>query len=241
MRFLSELLAARCEFDAARHTLRKAEEITSHLGKAMTVTYYRWTEGGIEMLAEQWSAAETALRQIHQELADTAESWAVAGVGALLGEALLEQDRVAEAHQVILVAEARAANTTNYYQAFWRRSLARVEARNGHHERAAKLATEALALIESSDWLFFKSETELAWADVLRRAGREQQAFAAASRALELCEAKRHLAGIRRAQRFLGEPAAPTSRLDTNGPIAGDAKRSRRSPDTDRRGHDPVR
>jgi class 3 adenylate cyclase/tetratricopeptide (TPR) repeat protein len=207
LQYLSELLAARCEFDLARQTLAAAEAAVAPLGNAMAASYFRWTDGAIEMLAGRWAVAEAALRQVQQALIDSEEGWALGGIGALLGEALLEQDRVREARDEVEAARAHLAPRSTYYQAWWRRAMARVEARDGNAELAVSLAVEALALIEQSDWLYFRAETELALADVLRRAGREEEARAAASRALAQCESKRHLAGIRRVERFLDEPA----------------------------------
>jgi hypothetical protein len=87
--------------------------------------------------------------------------------------------------------------------------MARVEARDGRHEQAVSLAREALALVEGSDWLYFKAEAELALADVLRHAGSELEAAEAATRALALCEAKGHVAGTRRVRRFLETSSQP--------------------------------
>ena len=125
------------------------------------------------------------------------------GVGALLGEVLLEQDRLDEAREFITAARNHAAPRSIYYQAWWRRAMARVEARDGRHEQAVSLAREALALIEASDWLYFKAEAELALADVLRHGGSELEAGEAATRALALCEAKDHVSGAKRMRRFL--------------------------------------
>ena len=203
MQFMAELLAARGEFDQARSMLAEAQGITAALGVPMAVTMYKWTEGAIEALAGRWTAAETSLRRLHEHLVDADEGWAIGGVGALLGEVLLEQDRLVEARELITAARAHAAPRSLYYQAWWRRAMARVEARDGQHEEAVSLAREALTLIDASDWLYFKADTELALADVLRRAGREREAAKAATKALTLCEAKGHMTGTRLVRRFL--------------------------------------
>jgi tetratricopeptide (TPR) repeat protein len=211
MQFLAELLAARCEFDAAREMLVAAEAALAPLGDSMTTDFFRWTEGAIEMLAGRWDVAEQALRQAQRALSDADESWALGGISAQLCEALLEQGRVSEAREQIESARSYAAPRSNYYQAWWRRAMARVEARDGDPEQAVALATEALGLIGRSDWLYFKAETELAFADVLRLIGREQEARGAAARALAYCDAKRHLAGVRRVERFLSDGATTRS------------------------------
>jgi ATP/maltotriose-dependent transcriptional regulator MalT len=169
----------------------------------MAVTMYKWTEGAIEALAGRWTVAETSLRRLHESLVDADEGWAIGGVGALLGEVLLEQDRPVEARELIRAARAHAAPRSIYYQAWWRRAMARVEARDGRHEEAVSLAREALTLLAGSDWLYFKADTELALADVLRRAGREREAAEAATEALALCEAKGHVTGTKRVRKFL--------------------------------------
>jgi ATP/maltotriose-dependent transcriptional regulator MalT len=122
---------------------------------------------------------------------------------------LLEQDRLDEARELITAARVHAAPQSIYYQAWWRRAMARVEARDGRHEQAVSLAREALALAEGSDWLYFKAETELALADVLRHAGSEIEAAEGATRAVALCEAKGHVTGARRVRRFLEASSRP--------------------------------
>jgi len=203
LKYRAELLAARERFDDAREALQEARAIAESMGAPMAVALYRWTEGAIEALAGRWEAAEAALRPLHARLVETDEGWAIAGIGSLLAEVLLEQDRPAEAREQVTQARAHAAPRSTYYQAWWRRALARVEAREGHMQAAESLSREALSLIDQSDWLYFRAETELALADVLRRAGNEAPALEAANRALALCAAKHHLAGIRRAQAFL--------------------------------------
>src|SRR5438309_12029162 len=127
MQFMAELLAARGEFEQARSTLAEAQGITAALGVPMALMMYHWTAGAIEALAGRWTVAETALRHLHEGLVDTDEGWAIGGVAALLGEVLLEQERLAEARELITAARAHAAPRSIYYQAWWRRAMARVE------------------------------------------------------------------------------------------------------------------
>jgi ATP/maltotriose-dependent transcriptional regulator MalT len=169
----------------------------------MDLTMSQWTKGAIEALAGRWTDAEASLRRLHAGLIDADEGWAIGGVGALLGEVLLEQHRLEEAREFVTAARIHAAPRSIYYQAWWRRAMARVEARDGRHEQAVSLARDALALIEGSDWLYFRAETELALADALRHGGSEREAAEAATRALALCEAKDHVSGTRRMRRFL--------------------------------------
>ena len=192
--------------------LHEAQGITAALGRSMDLTMSQWTEGAIEALAGRWGAAETSLRALHAGLVEADEGWAIGGVGALLGEVLLEQDRLDEAREFITAARTHAAPRSIYYQAWWRRAMARVEARDGRHEQAVSLAREALALIERSDWLYFKADAELALADVLRHGGSELEAAEAATRALALCEAKDHVSGTRRVRRFLEKSGGGVTR-----------------------------
>jgi tetratricopeptide (TPR) repeat protein len=212
MQFIAELLAARGEFEQARSMLAESQQVTEALGLSMNLMMSKWTEGAIEALAGRWTVAETSLRQLHEVLVDADEGWAIGGVGALLGEVLLEQDRLDEARELITAARAHAAPRSIYYQAWWRRAMARVEARDGRHEQAVSLAREALALIEGSDWLYFKAEAELALAEVLQHAGSEHEAAEAAARALALCEAKGHVSGTKRVRGFLEKPGRRVTR-----------------------------
>ncbi|HZI36218.1 MAG TPA: AAA family ATPase [Gaiellales bacterium] len=206
MQFKAELLAARGEFVAARELLDESAAIMAGLGVEMVLSLYRWTYGAIDALAGRWAEAAAVLRDLHEDLVGTDERWAIAGIGTLLGEVLLEQGETDEARARVEVARQHAAPGSIYYQAWWRRAWGRLEARAGRYAVGETLVREALSMLEDSDWLYFKSQTEMALADVLRRARREPEALEAAARALELCDAKGHVAGARQVRAFIASP-----------------------------------
>jgi class 3 adenylate cyclase/tetratricopeptide (TPR) repeat protein len=206
MQFKAELLAARGDFVAARELLDESAAIMAGLGVEMVLSLYRWTYGAIDALAGRWAEAAAVLRDLHEDLVGTDERWAIAGIGTLLGEVLLEQGATDEARARVEVARQHAAPRSIYYQAWWRRAWGRLEARAGRYADGELLVREALSMLEDSDWLYFKSQTEMALADVLRRAGREPEALEAAARALALCDAKGHRAGALQVRAFIESP-----------------------------------
>jgi ATP/maltotriose-dependent transcriptional regulator MalT len=85
----------------------------------------------------------------------------------------------------------------------WRRARARVLARRGELEAAERLAREALELVAGTDALNDHADTLLDLAEVLRLAGRGEQAARAVGEAIVLYERKENVAMATQARRLL--------------------------------------
>jgi Tetratricopeptide repeat len=90
-------------------------------------------------------------------------------------------------------------------QALWRSVRATVLARRGGLAEAERMARQAVALAERTDFLNHRAETLVVLADVLRRRDRPQLASAALADALALYERKGNLVA---AQQVRGDLAA---------------------------------
>jgi hypothetical protein len=90
-------------------------------------------------------------------------------------------------------------------QILWRAVRAKVLARRGEPESPEKLACEAVALADRTDYLDTRGTVHLALAEVLRLAGREREAAAEAQESLRLHEAKGNVVSAATARALLAE------------------------------------
>jgi tetratricopeptide (TPR) repeat protein len=90
-------------------------------------------------------------------------------------------------------------------QVGWRSERARALARRGELHEAERLAREAVALSEPTDSLDFEGEAAFALAEVLRFAGRIDEAAEAAGQALAAWERKGIVGYVERARALLAE------------------------------------
>ena len=94
-------------------------------------------------------------------------------------------------------------------QAFWRMAGAQVLVRRGATDEAIALAREATAIISETQELLTLPDLLLRRADVLRLAGRPDEAADTLREAIELYERKGALAGVRQAEERLAALVAP--------------------------------
>lgn len=90
-------------------------------------------------------------------------------------------------------------------QALWRQVQALVEAHRGQFDDAERLGREAVAVLETTDSLYWQGDALWDLAEVLHAAGRADEAAATFDRALERYEQKRNWSkamqlGTRRAE-----------------------------------------
>ena len=112
-----------------------------------------------------------------------------AQAAALLGRALLAQDRASEAETLSHESEALAGDDLKAAIA-WRGTRAEALARRGEHVAAVDLARAAVELAAATDALLDHADARLALATALRAAGRSDEADAEEARAIELWAAK---------------------------------------------------
>jgi class 3 adenylate cyclase/tetratricopeptide (TPR) repeat protein len=233
-------ILARCsamqgDFDSARRYNRQAIDITTDLGELLTQATDSITEGLVELLAGELTAAEHALRGGYRALEGMGGTGPLAIVSAMLARVLLRQERYEEAEDVTRTCERVAASHQIDAQVKWRSVRSVVLARRGQVEEAERLAREALTRAEQTDQLDLHAETYADLAEVLRMAGRRAEAANQLARALALYERKGNLVATRQIrarmvslrpfeidQSQLPRPAAPPGPAE-----AGAAKRGK--------------
>jgi tetratricopeptide (TPR) repeat protein len=120
-------------------------------------------------------------------------------------EALYRLGRYDEAARSTRKSEEIASLDDVLSQVLWRSVRGKVIAQAGDPERAHTLSSEAVDLLEASDGLDMRGDVFLNRAEVLRIAGRTEEARADADKALALYEQKRNIVSARRARNTLAQ------------------------------------
>jgi Flp pilus assembly protein TadD len=107
-----------------------------------------------------------------------------------LAEALMAQGRQDEAEPLITRGRDLGASDDIGTQFGWRSSMAAVLALRGELEEAVRLARQAVALADGTDYISKRGECHQRLGEVLRQAGESEAAREAFSTALDLFERK---------------------------------------------------
>lgn len=198
---------------AARRMIDVARRTVSEFGLRHAVLEVEQFAGTVELLCDDPIAAEGHLRLAYNGFrrmgldSDTAET------AALLGVAVLELDRDAEADELCAESQSLAGHALKASIA-WRTLRARLLSRGGQHDAARRMAESAVALAERTDALVDHGDACLALARVLDAASDEAGARGAAERAAGLYERKGAVALADKASALSGadgDPAAPVA------------------------------
>jgi class 3 adenylate cyclase/tetratricopeptide (TPR) repeat protein len=193
-------MQGRCE--AARQYIMAAKEFTEGPGELLIWASDAISAGIISLLCEEPDAAERALRQGYRTL-EQMQGWGPLGaLTAYLARALLLQGRDAAAEQMTKVCEERAVRQQVAIQAMWRGVRAIVLARRGELKAAERLARQAVRLSAGSEQLDSQAEALIDLAEVLRYAGRPEEASSSAMRAVRLCRRKGYVVAANRAHQM---------------------------------------
>jgi ATP/maltotriose-dependent transcriptional regulator MalT len=159
--------------------------------------------GWIELLQDDPAAAERELRRGYDGLAAIGElSW-LSTVAGLLAEAIYAQHRYDEAERFTRMSEESAGAEDVYTQVLWRSVRAKCLVRRGSTSDALRLARESVARVEGTDSLHLRWHTMMSAAEVLRLAGRIDEAGTALREAIGLAERKGNVVGARLARSSL--------------------------------------
>jgi class 3 adenylate cyclase/tetratricopeptide (TPR) repeat protein len=190
LRCRARLEAMRCDFELARELIAEALALTDELGLRVVATSVQFELGAIELLAGRPAASEQALAPSVEALLRMGDLGHLSSVAPFYADALFAQGRGEEAATVIeRTAEWPIADDLDP-QIGWRRTMARLLAERGEFANAERLAREAVALAATTDFLEAHARALEDLADVLRLAGRPQEAPAELERAIRLHEQK---------------------------------------------------
>jgi class 3 adenylate cyclase/tetratricopeptide (TPR) repeat protein len=207
---LAGLQAMQKGFVEARRNYRRGREIEQELGFKLRAAAGTMIDANVELLAGDLAAAERELRWGFDTLEAMGETGFLSTVAAMLAGVTYAQGRYEEAEHLAEISEQATAADDLISHVLWRTVRAKLLARRGEHAEAERLAREAVGRMAQTDELDRHGDTLLDLAEVLRLAGREQEATPVVAEALELYEQKENLVSAGKARELLERIRGPS-------------------------------
>jgi class 3 adenylate cyclase/tetratricopeptide (TPR) repeat protein len=200
---MAQLAAMTGQIDEARSLISLAADELREVGSTLLASSRSIDAARIELLAGDLHAAERLLRIDHDALTEIGEQYYLSTVDGLLARVLYELDRFDEAAELAVAVKAMASEEDLDAQALWRQVLAMIRARRGETAEALTLGHEAVELYRRSDAPVLLADSLVDFGEVLRFAGRDDEARAARTEALRLYESKGDLVSSARLRSLL--------------------------------------
>src|SRR5262249_31131326 len=156
---------------AARRMIASSRRIVEELGITQGLLETEYFTGLVALIEPDTAAAEQSLRAAYEGFRTHGLGIDAARAAALLGGALLQQGRAAEAGTLSDESEALAGDDLQA-AITWRRVRAEALARRGEHAAAVDFARAAVDIAATTDALLHHGGARLALAAALRAAGR---------------------------------------------------------------------
>jgi tetratricopeptide (TPR) repeat protein len=185
---LAGLEGMRGRFSEARGHVARARAILSEFGLTYFLAHSRDVAALVETLAGNPAGAETELRASYEELQDMGEKTFLAENTAQLAQALYAQGRYDEADRFARVSQD--ASSGRAQKAYWGPVRAKLLGRRGDAKAAERLARESVAIWAERDDLLWHGYALMDLAEVLRLAGRDNEAVPVVEEAVELFKRK---------------------------------------------------
>ena len=174
---LAQLRAMNGEFDEARALYRRGRGLLRELGQGVSAASTGIDLARVELLAGDLAAAEREVRADYEFLERQGETYFLSTMAALLSRVVRDQGRDDEALSSLhSVEEAAAADDDVEAQVLWRSVRAPILARAGDLAEAEALLREAVELAHESEAPVLQADTLSELAEVLRLAGRGDEA-----------------------------------------------------------------
>jgi class 3 adenylate cyclase/tetratricopeptide (TPR) repeat protein len=185
------LYGAQGRFDEARAAIARTLAVLEQFGRQLETSFFDRL-GTIELWAGDLEAAEKALRRGLRRAEEIGHQYSRAMLSASLSRILYEQGRYEEAWRATEASEELGAGRPGFSQALWRAIRAVLLARNGKLEAGEELARDAVARVgpESPESVGL---IRIQLAEVLRLAGRTDEARGELEAALRQFELKEHV------------------------------------------------
>ena len=178
-------------FAEARAANRRAQAIFTASGAKLDRARCALLAGQIELMAGDPAAAEQILWEVYEALRAMGENAIRSSIVTLLAQAAYAQGRFDQALQLTEEGEALAGAGDVYSQCRWRATRAKLLARRGQFDAAARLAEEAVTLVPATCEVLERAEFLVVQAEVARLAGAVGQAEASLRRALQFYQDRR--------------------------------------------------
>jgi tetratricopeptide (TPR) repeat protein len=197
---LSQLHAMRGDFETGRELYGQARALLEDVGGKVAAASTSLDSAGVEMLAGEPAVAEAELRRDYELLERMGEKYVLPTIAALLAQAVYAQGRYGEAVMLSTAVEELGAGDDVDAQALWRCVRAKALAREGQFDEAEDLARAGVELLRATDSLVPQADALADLAEVLRLAGRSDEAEAALDEATSLYVRKGNTAAAARAR-----------------------------------------
>ncbi len=196
---LAHLEAMRGNFEVARVRYRRSRALLEEFGWRFFAALTSLDSAPIEILVGDLEAAERELCKDYQTLEQMGERNYISTTAGMLADVLYRQGRYQESAELAGVCRELASPDDVASQFLWRCVQAKLLARDGQHERADAILTEALELIGGSDWVDWQGNGFMDLAEVCRLRGRVADAVEALAQASARFAAKGNIVSARRA------------------------------------------
>jgi tetratricopeptide (TPR) repeat protein len=196
---LALLEAMRANVDRGRELIAHAVAVHDELGSTLASLMASTRAAAIELYAGALQASVKLYEEACTELDERGFRAHLSTSGAEFADALYEAGRYDDAERWAETARSYAGEGDLSAAFSWRAALARVRARQGSVEEAESLAREAVDLVRRTDALNQQGNVYLALGEVLRLAGRAEEASAAVDAAAEAFERKGNVVSAGRA------------------------------------------
>jgi class 3 adenylate cyclase len=170
-----------------------AQEQNDRLHELSDVLGEAWPLATIATLAGEHEQAADHLRRYCDLLEERGEHALLSTYAPMLGRSLCALGRYDEAEPLAQLGRELGEKQDAATQMLWRRVQALVQASRIEYAQAESLAREAVTISEQTDALNWQGDALCDLAEVLRSAGRVEEAAAALEQALERYERKRNL------------------------------------------------
>ena len=197
---LAALHAMEGRFDRASELQATSARAFEELGLTLSLAVSHTEAGTIALLAGDPAAAQHSLRRGYDALEEMGERHLLSTSAELLAQALLALREDEEAERFAELSQKCADADDLITQVLWRGVRARTLARRGLVEDAERLAREAVALAETSDFINDRGDALVDLAVVQREAGQLDQARAALAEGLRRYEQKGNAVAAARAR-----------------------------------------
>ena len=192
------------DFDEARSLQARRAAIFEELGLELAAAWVAHTTGWVELLADEAAAAERVLSAAYETLERVGAWTQVQVVGSYLAHALTLQERYEEAERLALTIEGLDPMSVAEI-ASARSARGKAVAALGRRDEGERLAAEAVALVDETDFIIDRADARMDLAEILRSAGRSEEAAGLLEEALRLHEQKGNVVSRERAAALLGE------------------------------------
>jgi class 3 adenylate cyclase/tetratricopeptide (TPR) repeat protein len=206
LRVRGALIGMLGRFEEARSMFEEADGLFDELGTPQSKVTTSQVVAETLRLEGRFEDAERTLREMNATYDEMGETGFNSTVCALLAHVLCDLGRFDEAETFAARSRGMSAEDDLASQSSWRMAQARVLTDAGRFDEALGISNEAIAIIESTDYIDWQGQAHEVRALGLEAAGRGDEARAAFEQALDRFERKEDRVATERLRARLGTP-----------------------------------